>query len=75
MKRIGYVLVLLMLFVFLTAVSADVKLPSIIGSNMVLQQDAEVPIWGKANPGERVTVSFNGQKVSAKSCSKGYWMV
>ena len=75
MKRIGYVLVLVMLFVFLTAASADVKLPSIIGSNMVLQQDAEVPIWGTADQGEEVIVSFNGQKVSAKSCSKGNWMV
>ena len=31
--------------------SADVKLPAIIGDNMVLQQGMKVPIWGWAAPG------------------------
>ncbi|MBA3314650.1 MAG: sialate O-acetylesterase [Planctomycetota bacterium] len=35
---------------------ADVKLPAIFGDNMVLQADAKVPVWGKAEPGERIEV-------------------
>ncbi len=35
---------------------AAVKLPRVIGSNMVLQRDVELPIWGWADPGEEVTV-------------------
>ncbi|MHC4620026.1 MAG: sialate O-acetylesterase [Planctomycetota bacterium] len=37
---------------------ADVSLPAVIGDNMVLQQDAEIPIWGWADPGERVEIEI-----------------
>jgi len=41
---------------------AKVTLPSILGDNMVLQQQAEVKLWGKARPNATVTVktSWNG---------------
>jgi len=43
---------------FITAVClADIRLPSLISNNMVLQQNSEVTIWGWADPGETVTVS------------------
>ena len=42
-------------------VSAAVKLPAVIGSDMVLQQGASLPIWGWADKGESVTVSIAGQ--------------
>ena len=35
---------------------AKVTLPSILGDNMVLQQQAEVKLWGKARPNATVTV-------------------
>ena len=38
---------------------ADVKMPGIFGDHMVLQQEIKVPIWGKADPGEVVTVTAN----------------
>ena len=41
--------------------------------HMVLQRDRPVPIWGTANPGERVTVSFAGQSVDAVTDAKGNW--
>lgn len=37
--------------------SADVKLPAIIGSNMVIQAETGAPIWGWADPGEKVTIT------------------
>ena len=75
MKRNIYIIFSFMLFMLTAAVFADVKLPSVIGNNMVLQQDAEVPIWGWAYPNEEVTVQFNGQSVTTTACSEGYWMV
>lgn len=54
---------------------ADVKLPSVIGSHMVLQRDATVPIWGWADPGEEVTVTLGDQKRSARPGDDGRWQV
>jgi sialate O-acetylesterase len=61
----------------LTAASAgaDVKLPAIIGDNMVLQQGMKPPIWGWADPGEKVTVSLNGKEISSTADSQGRWQV
>lgn len=39
------------------AASADVRLPAIIGSNMVVQSETEAPFWGWADPGELVTLT------------------
>lgn len=44
-------------------------------SNMVLQRDQEVAIWGWATPGEVVTVSFAGQSVSAATAADRSWKV
>ncbi|UCE98954.1 MAG: sialate O-acetylesterase [Planctomycetota bacterium] len=54
---------------------ADVKLPNVIGSNMVLQRDKPIPIWGWAGPDEEIKVEFAGQKVGTKADEKGVWMV
>ena len=54
---------------------AEVKLPSVIGSNMVLQQGASLPIWGWAEDGETVTVSIAGQTVSTKAGDDCRWQV
>ena len=48
-------------------VSAAVKLPGVIGDNMVLQHGQSLPIWGWASPGDEITVSIAGQEVSAKA--------
>ena len=54
---------------------ATVSLPHVFGDNMVLQSGQRVPVWGKAVPGERVTVSFAGQSVSAVADADGRWRV
>lgn len=54
---------------------ADVKLPSIIGSDMVLQRGQPCPIWGWADPGERVTVEFAGQRRSTTAGPDGRWFL
>ena len=58
-----------------TMVSAAVKLPGVIGDNMVLQRGQSLPIWGWAGPGDKITVSIAGQEVSAKAGPDGRWSV
>ena len=52
---------------------ADVTLPSIFSDHMVLQQNASVPVWGWADPGEKVTVSIAGQTRSTTADASGNW--
>ena len=68
-------LILLLPFLSAPFLSADVTLPSVIGSNMVLQRDEPVPIWGWADPNEEVTVEFNGHKVKATAGCDKDWKV
>jgi len=58
------------------AVFADVKLPSIIGDNMVLQRGKKVSIWGWAKPGEEVmtSVSWSSMRWAVKADEEGKWM-
>jgi sialate O-acetylesterase len=68
------------IILFLTMISCqtniNLKLPSLIGDNMLLQQKTAVKIWGKANPGRKITVSgswkSNGEAVAGKD---GKWSV
>lgn len=57
------------------AAFADVRLPDVIGSSMVIQQKQPVPIWGWAEPGESVTVAFALQKKTAIASAQGKWRV
>ena len=54
---------------------AAVQMPSIFTDHMVLQRELPVPVWGKAAPGEDVTVEFAGQKKATKADANGRWMV
>jgi len=75
-KRLSVALVgLLAMAVLAPVVQADVKLPAIIGSNMVLQADMKDPIWGWADAGEKVTVTIGDQKVEATAGAAGKWQV
>jgi hypothetical protein len=56
-----------------TSAFADVQLPGIISDHMLLQRDMPVRIFGKASPGESVTVSFRGQTVRAVADPTGRW--
>ena len=46
---------------------AAVKLHGLFNDHMVLQRDVKVPVWGTAEPGETVTVSFTNPKVISKA--------
>lgn len=54
---------------------AEVRLSSMIGDNMVLQQNSNARIWGTADPGEKVTVipSWDGKKYETVTDRTGDW--
>jgi len=54
---------------------ANVRLPDVIGSSMVLQQKDWVIIWGWADPGESVTVSLARRKLTVVADASGKWRV
>ena len=53
--------------------NTDFLLPSIFASNMVLQRDRSIPVWGWATPGERITVTFAGRTARAVAGPDGRW--
>lgn len=55
--------------------AAELKLPTIIGDNMVLQRNQELNIWGWDEAGQEVSVSFAGQTVKGTTNDKGRWQV
>jgi sialate O-acetylesterase len=65
----------LFLFVGVAVCFAEVELPKVINSKMVLQRGVAAPVWGWADPGEEVTVQFDGQVKKAMPGENGTWMV
>ena len=60
-----------------TGAQAKVKLPHILGDNMILQQNTEASLWGWDKPGTtvEVTTSWSGKKYSAKTGKDGKWAI
>ena len=54
---------------------ADVTLNGVFTDHMILQRDMLVPVYGTAEPGERVTVAFAGKEKSVVSDKDGKWSV
>ena len=54
---------------------ADVSLPNVIDSHMVLQRDMPLKVWGFADKGEPVMVELAGKKAASTANEKGEWMV
>lgn len=67
------------LFFFTVSVvnlQAKVKLPSILASDMVLQQQTDVKLWGWTNPNTKVkiTTSWNNKSYTSVSDDQGNWL-
>ena len=54
---------------------AKVKLPSVLSDGMVLQRERPIKIWGTADPGENVVVTFKKKKYTAVADENGKWLV
>ena len=64
----------LSVLIFGTNLHSDVKLTSTFSNSMVLQQKAQVRIWGTAAKNETVTIEFNGQSKSTNA-ENGSWTI
>lgn len=76
LKPLGFLLVA---FLFLSCTDAQMsstglELPSIFSDNMVLQQNFDVTIWGKADPGKNVNIiSSWGESAITSTNDDGKW--
>ena len=68
-------LAIILVFIVAAVGRANVVLPDVISDAMVLQRDRQVPIWGRADAGESVTVNFAGQVRKTTAGSDGKWRV
>ncbi len=66
---------IMLLGLFTMDMSAALQLAKIINSGMVLQRDVDVPLWGTAEPGDSVSVTFNLQTYGAKADTAGKWSI
>ena len=62
--------------IFVPAASrADVHPAALFGDNMVLQRDMTIPVWGMADPSEKVTVTLANKSASTAAGADGRWRV
>src|SRR5882762_7068605 len=54
---------------------AAIKLPALVGDNMVLQRNIAIPIWGWASPGAAIDIAFNGKTYHTVTGNEGKWML
>ncbi len=68
---------LIIFFLQQSILYADIRLPFIISSNMVIQQNTQVPIWGWADVGEKIKikVSWSSIDTTVIANERGEWMV
>lgn len=74
MMKNRYSFFLILLIGITMTSTAEVKLNSLFSNYAVLQQGMEVPVWGTAGDGEKVTVIFAGQQVETTAVN-GRWML
>lgn len=72
---IKLLLILIVLALNIPSLTAKIRLPQLVSDRMVLQRDADLKIWGWADPGEKVTVRFRGSYYDTEPDANGKWSV
>ena len=54
---------------------AKVQLPRLFQSGMVLQRNKAIPVWGKADPQEKVTIRWNKREYAIVADDSGCWRI
>ena len=68
-----FVAVIIAAIIFTVAAEAEVRLPKVFSSHMVLQREMPLAVWGWAQPGETVTVEVASEKAQATANERGEW--
>src|SRR5215472_1194184 len=76
LRRVIGGLPVVVLLIGVATSQADVTLPRIIGDHMVLQGGMKAPIWGKAAPGEKVSIQGDWQRkpITVVADENGHWL-
>src|SRR4029453_8472430 len=73
MKIVPRSLPLVLIAILGSSVQAKVRLRAVISEHMVLQQEANVNLWGWAEPGEKVTAKFGDKSVETMTSPDKKW--
>lgn len=70
-------LISLFLLCCAATLGAKVKLHSLVGDNMIVQQQTDVRLWGTARPGAEINVtpSWSGQTATCQADAQGRWLL
>lgn len=77
-RRIPFIsLIAVFILLFVQTINAEVKLPSIVSSNMVLQRNTTVVLWGWADANEKITIktSWANELIYIQADNKGNWSI
>lgn len=75
MKHRYLLFVLLAVLCWPLTMSSKVTLPQLFQSGMVLQRGKPIPIWGKADANEQITITFRKKKYLTTADSNGSWRI
>ena len=64
-----------LMFTWCLVCRADPVLPTLFSNHMVLQQHADIHVWGKADAAEKLAVSIAGRQGFATADAAGLWSV
>ncbi len=75
MNKTKGLLLLLALCLSFSTLKAQLSLPHVFSDHMVLQRNMDNPVWGKASPGEKITLTIAGQNHQTIADKSGNWRV
>jgi sialate O-acetylesterase len=75
MRVVSLLLLGLLSSVFALSLRADVTLAPLFTDHAVLQREKPVPVWGRADAGEKITVNFSGQSEHTTAGPDGRWEI
>lgn len=75
MKRFVFLCWLIALCLWPLTMEAKVVMPQLFQSGMVLQRGKSIPVWGKADAGEQVTVTFRKKQYTTVADDNGRWRI
>jgi sialate O-acetylesterase len=77
MNRILRTTIILAICLLTLQLSGQIRLPAVIGDNMVLQQNSDAEVWGWGEPGSeiKITGSWNNDTVKTKISNYSFWSV
>ncbi|HFA51307.1 MAG TPA: 9-O-acetylesterase [Bacteroidetes bacterium] len=75
MPILKYIFLSLGIAICASTATAQLTLPKIFSDNMVLQRGAAIPVWGQANPGDKIKVYFDGEEWKTEASKSGEWEI